>query len=266
MLFMIFMSGCVKDKPLVEISNAQETVLAIINLPHRNSFECGQDFMSIQRENLQFDVNSYFKVLDHLEVEDGYILDYVQGGRWWQPIECRHLPIIYAVEGDELPLRTSADYCSDILGLEWWEDCNLSHFVESKDDYLRHIVIEDTHEGYFQFVTLATIGDLFPPTWRSIITTEDEALKTFTEIASWTPQDEQRLDSFWGWRMKQSLKQIDYTPRVELSEDFATVRITVYHTWGGVVEIITKISRNFPHEIISWDESLLLEYKPALGI
>jgi hypothetical protein len=251
------LSACVQDKPGVEINNAQETISGVINLPHRDNWECPEELYDCEREHLRFDVNSYFDVLDQLEIEDGYILDYV-----YRSIATGGEPIIYAVEGNELPFATHAEYCTDILGFEWWEGCEPLDF---QDDYLKHIIITDTPEGYFQFVILASIGDVFYLAWHAdydridIISTEDEALMTFTELASRRERD-RKVDTFWGWGMKQSLKRIDYTPSVELTADVAIVRIIKYSEWEGFVEIVAEISRDFPHEIISWEETVLIEY------
>ena len=77
----------------------------------------------------EFDVDEYFHVLDALAMEPGYVLDYVYlfqgiGGH----------PVLYARPEGQPPFATHADLAA-------------AH-DEPRGDYLRHLQVDDTPEGY----------------------------------------------------------------------------------------------------------------------
>jgi len=88
----------------------------------------------------EFDVMYYFKVLDHLSMEAGYVLDYVyhydrMGG----------YPILYAYLIGQPAYATEADLAA----------------AGKTPDYLDYVQADDTPESYFQFIMLAEMGRQF---------------------------------------------------------------------------------------------------------
>jgi len=94
----------------------------------------------------EFDVMQYFRVLDHLSMQPGYVLDYVyrydgMGG----------YPVLYVRPAGQPPYATEADLAAggDSTG------------------YLDFVQTDDTPESYFQFVVLATMGSQFYLFWHA---------------------------------------------------------------------------------------------------
>ncbi len=100
------------------------------------------------RSESDFDVNDYLSVLDHLTIQDGYVLDYVyyysfMGGE----------PALYARPIDAEPFPNYEAY--------------QSAQEKSPSEYLDYIVIDDTPEGYIQFAALWVMGEQFYLWWHA---------------------------------------------------------------------------------------------------
>lgn len=207
----------------------------------------------IQSED-DFDVNSYFTVLNHLSVEPGYVLDYVYlsdhlGGK----------PIIYARPEDQPAYTSYAEYVEAIGGTEQ----RSYEYLESAADYLEHIEIDDTTDGYFQFVVLLVMGDQFDLSWHGAyndtkIVCDHNGLESALEEADAFVSafdDEVPAD------VRRAAGKINFEPRVEfLDETSASVRFVTFTKWGGFAEVKYTISREFPHTVTDWEVKTLVEY------
>jgi hypothetical protein len=204
-----------------------------------------------------FDVNSYFDILEHLSVEPGYYIDYVYfwgfSAQW---------PVIYASPNTQPPYKSQFDLFERVTGIYlneeeygWGFYFGFPDFDFDQKEYLNHIVVDDTAEGYFQYILLSIIGNQFYLYWHAhynddIILCNDESLE--------------ELDSPLGEKIpKEILEQaehLDLKPKVSLEENTATVRIVTFSNWGGFTETIYEVSREFPHIITELESNVLLEY------
>jgi len=203
------------------------------------------------RMESDFDVNIYFTVLDHLSMEPGYVLDYVY--------RLDHLgggPVIYARTSDQLPYARYEDFLDAIQGL--YQPTYEPSWYGA--DYLEHVVVDDTAEGYFQLAVLYVLGDQFYLYWHAnyndyMIVCNQDGLD-----AVWDSVDA----SFGGenvtFGLRQKARGLDLEPTVELKEDVAVVRFVTFTKWGGFSEVVYTISREFPHRIVDWEGEILLEY------
>jgi len=98
---------------------------------------------------LEFDVNRYFTILDRLQMEEGYVLDYRY--RLSSP---DGNPVLYARKENEM-----RDY--SIFGPM------RSNLKEGADAYLTHIKTDGTREGFVQLATLHLIGANFYLYWHA---------------------------------------------------------------------------------------------------
>ncbi len=91
------------------------------------------------------DVNRYFKVLEHLSMESGYTLDYVQFLDSWGA-----KPLIYARQSNKPSYKSYSDYTESVnnVGNEeyFWQE------LANTYDYLEHVRIDGTADGFFQFI------------------------------------------------------------------------------------------------------------------
>ena len=199
-----------------------------------------------------WDVNAYFGVLTHLSVEPGYVIDYFysydgMGGH----------PFVYARPADKAPYASFEEYLADVPG----GAPDSATQSEYADEYLDHIVIDDTREGYFQFATLRIIDNQFYQFWHAgyndtTIVCDGEGLKQTLSAAG---------AAFEGASVPNSVRRaagkIDLTPTVEFQDGSnALVRLVTFSKWGGFTEARYTISREFPHSVIDSETKTLVEY------
>jgi len=159
-----------------------------------------------------FDVNDYFTVLDHLKVEEGYILDYV-----YQFDGMGGYPVLYVREEGEAAFETFADYSAE-------RD-------RETDNYLEHIVADGTPEGYIQLAILSVIGDQFYLFWHANyhdaqFICDQEKLETL--VGSKTMFDDMLPDD-----VQRAALKLDVTPDVQIGKDGALVKLVAFTNWGG---------------------------------
>jgi hypothetical protein len=198
----------------------------------------------LQQENAvktadDFDVNEYFSVLDHLAMQEGYTLDYVYayeflGGR----------PILYARPSEQEPYQALADF-PRVEG-------------DSQSGYLDRVVIDDTPEGYLQFVALDVMGEQFYLVWHANYndyrilcdsTDVEDILDSDNEFGQPIPDD-----------VAAQARQLDVEPVVELGEDTAQVQVVVFTKWGGFLRVTFTISRDFPRRVFDAEAETLVAY------
>jgi len=187
-------------------------------------------------------------------VERGYVLDYVYlsdylGGK----------PLIYARPKDQPAYTSYAEYIEAIGGTEQ----RSYEYLKNAIDYLEHIEIDDTAEGYFQFVALSIMGDQFDLSWHGgyndtkIVCDQKGLESVLKETAVLLSNFDDKVPE----NVRQAAQKIDFEPKVEfLDETTVIVRIVTYSKWGGFVEEKYTISRKFPHTIIDWKTETLVEY------
>ena len=189
-----------------------------------------------------FDVNTYFTVLDHLAVKDGYFLDYV-----YQYDFMGGYPVLYTLPDDQPPFQTFADYRASIPSSQ-----------RTLPSYLDHIVIDDTPGGYLQMVVLDVMGAQFYLHWHAgyndfRVICDDDMLATLlgsdTGFGSPIPDD-----------VQQQARLLDVTPSVKLDEDAAHVEFTGFTKWGGFYRVTVAIDRSYPREIYDGSSENMVEY------
>lgn len=192
----------------------------------------------------EFDPNRYFDALSALSMQPGYTLDYVydyqfMGGR----------PLLYARQESVEPLGTAEEYYRQIRGAP-------------QENYLEHVQIDDSPEGYFQFVVLAVMAEQFYLYWHAAyndraIVCEDEGLEALRKkiISSKAGEPD---------RLLMAAQELDLTPRVKVAEDEASVRIITFSNWAGFVEETYTIRRDFPHAILAMDRKTLIPYDSGI--
>ena len=197
-----------------------------------------------RRTGEEFDVNEYFTVLTHLSPEPGYVLDYVyyydfMGGE----------PIIYARQEQDEPYATVAEY-SEALGE--------SAFGEARHNYLEHIEIDGSAEGFFEYVVLMIQGGQFYLAWHAnyndiTLVCDPEAVERVIEAAN-----DFGIPPTSG-QVREALR-LDLEPQVEFEEDTVRVRVVTFSKWGGFYENTFTISRDFPHRLLDYEGEELVPY------
>jgi len=225
-----------------------------------------------RQRRFDFDPNNYFVALDHLEMEEGYRLDYVvrfvgEGG-----------PCLYARHTDQRPYSRPEEYWAKehvrlveglmqdpLLLYDQDKACCLPHYnlndralaTELTRGYMEHIHVDDALEGYFQFVVLWFMGHQFFLMGHSCygslehvrIVCDHRALETLEA------EDEGRFSQ----ELMEQAKRLDLDPQVTLGEDNATVHVTVFHEPRGLYRWSFTIARDFPHMVRALSYTKVLE-------
>jgi hypothetical protein len=206
----------------------------------------------ITRTESDFDANSYFGALNRLSMEPGYVLDYLyvydgMGG----------YPFIYARPSDKPPYASRDEYVADDADTAQDPANNAGYY----DEYLAHVQVGDTREGYFQFVALHIMGRQFYLFWHAgyndtSIVSDGAGLESALSAADACFEGDLLPDS-----LREEAETLDLEPTVEFPDTAtAVVRLVTFSKWGGFVELRYTISRQFPHSIIEVDTKTLIEY------
>jgi hypothetical protein len=188
----------------------------------------------------EFDVMQYFVALDHLSMQPGYVLDYVyhfdgMGG----------YPVLYVRPADQPAYPSEADLRTSGYDL----------------NYMDYVQADDTPESYFQFVVLATTGDLFYMFWHADYA-EKQLVCNKTDINNIVAS----LDGNFGYRMplvsrvRAAMLQ-GVIPSVSVGEQTVEVRLVTFTRWGGFYLETYTINRSSPHTIQDVQEKILIPYE-----
>jgi hypothetical protein len=198
-------------------------------------FDIGAGFLeSLDAVGKRFYVHEYFTVLTHLALEDGYVLDYV----YFAPGGGDGAPYLYArPEG----VPTFANYSE--------------YEVARVENYLSHIQVDGTAEGYYELAVLNIMGGQFYLAWHFgyndwEVVSSQERLEAIVELLNeeYRPLTEEQVEA---------ALQLDVTPRVKFERNKVRVQILVFTKWGGFYERVYTIDRNFPHRMIEDDFQLI---------
>jgi hypothetical protein len=195
----------------------------------------------------EFDVNEYFLVLDRLSVEAGYVLDYVYfyGGIGAEPI-------LYARPVDQSPYVTYSGY-QKAGGYPFGSE-------ESRYGYLEQVRVDDTEEGFFQFILLRIMGGQFYLFWhanyndRAVICDRAELERILVMPEGYGSY--QNLSD----EQKEAARAIDLAPVVEMEDDVVVAKVVVFTKWGGFSRETYTINRSFPHAILDSAHEVLVAY------
>lgn len=198
----------------------------------------------------EFDVNEYFSVLTHLSMQPGYVLDYVyfydgmEGG-----------PDIYAREVDQTPYLTYSEYV-DAEG-------NISP-QESWTRVMDRIQVDDTAEGFFEFVVLRTMGGQFYLFWHALYNDATIICDRTGLKAALTIIDEYVIPL--SSDDKRKVRSLDFQPVVAFKNNTVVVKVVIFTKWSGFIQESYTISRDFPHRILEVESKTLVELRLPVAL
>ena len=204
------------------------------------------------RQPGDFDMMETFRALRHLRVKPGETLDYVynydgMGGR----------PMVYARQAGAAPFETLEDY---------WKSMPTpgprqpNSGVMPEDEYLQHVVTDDTDAGYFEYAALSLMGDQFYLWWHAlynditILCSPEDIDQVAVEIKEFINQTELSVDVI------EAARQLNLVPTVSLDQDTAVVRFVTFTKWGGFYEYYATYSRTNPPVLLNSGRNLLIEW------
>lgn len=188
----------------------------------------------------EFDVNQYFDVLTHISMRDGYALDYV-----YQNDSLGGYPLLYPRPVDQVPYASTADIPQNTA----WPD--FQEFVN----------VEDTEQGYFDYVVLDIMANQFYLFWhanyndRQIVCNRQQVSDIVEQVSSGDFGN--AMDSSTQTKAR-AIRDVE--PVVRLTGDVATVEIITFTKWGGFYRETYTISREAPHKILDIKQENLVPY------
>jgi hypothetical protein len=206
----------------------------------------------IVRDQSDYDVNACFAVLTHLSVEPGYVVDYL-----YEMEGIGGSPFVYARPADRAPYASVDEYAA----LTPDEGRSATGERDYSREYLNHVEIDDTREGYFEFVALSLLGDQFYLYWHAgyndttVICDETKLERVMSAAGAEFGGNGLPAD------VQSQARRIDLAPTVVFPDgSTAVVRLVTFTMWGGFIERKYTISRQFPHAILDEASTTLVEY------
>jgi hypothetical protein len=205
-----------------------------------------------QREG-EFDANETFSVLSHLSMEPGYVLDYV-----YVSASLAGWPLLYARPVDQAPYLTYDEFCAAT---------GITIASLQQDDYLEHVRVDATRDGFFELALLYLMGDQFYLFWHAGYNDATAVCdQTGLEAIVSTLKDR---DSAFGEpisaKQAQQARALDLAPVVEFEGDTVTVRFVSFTKWGGFLQRTYVFAREFPHKLIRRDATNLVPYNCGMA-
>lgn len=228
----------VPSRPGTVISDCSATVLQMSQLQTGEIPE--YLWTTGKKRGDEFDANEYFSTLTHISMREGYVLDYV-----YQIDDLGGYPLLYPRSNDQEPFASSVD----IPEIEEWQD------------FREYIVIEDTEQGYFDYVVMDIMADQFYLYWHAnyndtqIVCNRQQVYDIVAQVNSGDFGN--AMDSAQQAKAR-TLRNIP--PVVRLAGDTALVEIVTFTKWGGFYRLTYIISREQPHTIIEIKEENILPY------
>lgn len=188
----------------------------------------------------ELDVNEYFTVLQNISMQEGYVLDYV-----FHVDGLGSYPILAARPVDQSPYTEEKDVPEGSELASYWN----------------YIEIQDTEQGYFEYMALRIMANQFYLVWHANyndmeIVCDREAVDAIAEERN-TGDFGMEFDRK-KMRLIRNLNNIE--PLVKLTDSTATVELITFSKWGGFYRMTYTIDRNFPHTILDTKDENIVPY------
>jgi hypothetical protein len=204
-----------------------------------------------------FKPNMYFSFMKHIRMQEGYVLDYVyysdgMGG----------LPVVYARKESDPPFNSYDEFLAS-YGEESGDERSYNLSMPHGSDYLEKIVVDGTAESYFEFLTLAWLGDQFKLEWHGMYNDykfmcDYSDMKYVYDSMSIFDYGEEKF--LLPADVEFNAQFIDYTPRVSVNAENVLIRLVMFTKWGGFNELYYTVGRDDPMDVQDSQINSILEY------
>jgi hypothetical protein len=214
------------------------------------------DKMYVYHADEGFEPSMYFLFLNHLRMEDGYQLDDVTFEDDWGG-----LSLVYARKYGDPAFTTYDEYLAS-LGEEVTDEKSWSGLYHSSA-YLSKVIADGTPEGYFEFVTLAWLGDQYNLSWHGLY--NDYKILCDASDLTYVSKD-MNMFSFGDEifdlppDIKKNAANIDFTPVVVMDAESVIIRVVTFSKWEGFIEHVYILDKFNPDKIISAESYTIIKY------
>jgi hypothetical protein len=225
-------------------------VAAMVNLHVDANAKFPEHFATDDPSRLgtEFDPNTYFKVLGHLSMDDGFVLDYVydyEGGNGF--------PLLYARSASAGRYSTCKEYERALGGTDavW----------EAEEAYLEHLRTDGSPEGFFELAVLHELGGEFYLAWHGgyrwtrVVVTPDDVLDIVIG------HDTRDFGRAFTRAEKRAAFRMDVQPRIQfVGRREVIVSIVTFGNWRGFTRSTYRFRRAFPHWTAEPHVETLVDY------
>jgi len=223
------------------------------------------DYVRLRKE---FDINEYFKILTKIKIKTSYYFDYFLTGDSYGSY-----PILLALNDEDKkffkylenlknkPTEDTIKIIQNKIKEISEENCtknkeypDLPQSMSSENciGYLKFLEVENSIEGYLDFIILRIMGNQFLLDWhanyndRKIVATKEslELLVKHDLSASVT----------------ENIKDEDLEPKVEINGNLIKIKVDIFTKWGGLIEINYLIENNNFIQIKEVKEKVIIKY------
>jgi hypothetical protein len=175
----------------------------------------------------KWDINKYFQVLTHISMREGYILDwsYNFGGSGGYPTVYSWPSVDPRVNNDEYIEPSTGPITDNALN------------------------IEDTADGYFEYILFYIEGPRFYIFWHSVM--------DYREIIC----DATVLPGLYLGDSLAKAMSLNFEPKIELNEKTAKVSVMTFNGWKGFFRETYTIDRINRGKILDIEKDLMLKYR-----
>lgn len=190
----------------------------------------------------EFGVNQYFSILDHLSLQEGFVLDYI-----YYPGKIEGAPILYPRRLNQSAYRTYAELT----------EAEGNQYTLRSSAFHTSIQVVDSETGFLQFVILRVMGNQFYLYWHAKYNDYKVICNPADlEAALLDESNNPRMSNWVKWRARRLRPE----PQVAMQDDEVQVKVVVFTAWGGFIQRTYTISRQFPHTIIDEQKKILVPY------
>jgi len=235
--------------PYQDIVNAVKALQPTEIPEHLLSYNCNRTFE-------EFDVNEYFTILTNISVKEGYTLDYV-----YCFDNSAGYPTFYIRKLSQKPYLNELELYEETGLLQAGIDRNieLQKNIMSGETlaWRNSIVINDTKQGFFEYLVLHIIGGQFYLWWHAgyndltFICDHSALQAVIEEVQKYYGMSEETISAAY---------KLDLSPEVEFKDHYVIITAVFFTSWGGFREGTFTISHDFPHIVINTEWKTLVEY------
>ena len=251
------------ESGIITLDNMQATLKAMLALrPTDYPFDRygSEEETRVDPADL-FDINDYFTVLTHLSMEPGYVLDYFLVGDDLFG-DC---PLIYTRKADDEPFTSYEQYFQEYENSKDLTDIySFVGFVmgETPDSFQDKIRIDDSAEGFIEYVMLQIMGNQFYLFWHALYNDATVIFDADTVEQTLAESFEVFGDNGFHYEELAARAQfIKLQPTVRFDGDTVIVSVVYFTKWGGFKRAIHTINRYYPHTITDVTIETLIEYE-----
>ncbi|MGM0502923.1 MAG: hypothetical protein ACQERJ_10385 [Bacillota bacterium] len=222
----------------------------------------------VKKSDSKFKIEHYFDILDKIKLEKGCLVDYLyikekMGGQsiiiaYPELKKSEYKKIITKINNNDIAISNQNSSSENII--------NTFLYFDDVENYLMHLRLDASEESYLQFVILAELGSQFSLFWhaayndKEFICTPEKAEKIIDRIESQDKNINPIENNKFSQQTIKKVKEINFEPEIDISDDKAVVRLVFFSKWGGFIEAKYSIKKTFPHKIIKRETNILVKY------